>query len=308
MPPFEEMIAEQEMGKLPVEEKEGFTFGEWSAVENEVPLSHSELEVKSKMGTVSAITDFGGPKAKRKTSEDTFFVVAQDKHLSVGVIDGVGGILFGERATAIGAAVAQKRFRDGDDDIVRVMDHAHMRMTQYAHGGSACAVMARIGSEDDPRKVVIGSSGDCKAMTIRGGVKLEEGTTKFQNLAQRKIDEGQGKPEDYYNDPFVGTLTSALGASGEHLEEPLDIEFKSEQGDFIVMASDGLWDNVSEYEVTQLAKECKAAAELQQKLYDLAHQRNNADEPFTIQHSADKAVQKQLKKADNITIAVIELS
>src|SRR6266404_8614128 len=90
------------MGRIPVSEKEGFTYGEFTSVETSTAnLSEYKFSVKSKLGQVDGFTSFGGPHSKYKENEDTIFAVALPENLTVGVVDGAGGSGNGRLASTL---------------------------------------------------------------------------------------------------------------------------------------------------------------------------------------------------------------
>lgn len=245
------------------------------------------------------------------------FALARENQTVVGVIDGAGGSENGRRASRIGSAVFAKAFREGIamEQALKLADAA---IREHAPKSYAAGVIIEIERDGERRAVTIGYTADCKAMTLRGNKKLSEGTTKFQNVAQAKVDLGLREPHEYYTDESINMITGGLGVPDpEHHDKPGVIGFAGQTGDIIVAGSDGFWDIVSEYEIEEFARACGASAKLEERLFALAYERNNSVEPFTIQHSEDVAVEKQLskikadglhKRGDNITLAVVELN
>ncbi len=298
--------------KLEVTEIDGVSLGEFSSVEGGETSDNFEVHIQTRQGSVNAITNEGGEHSKYSANEDALAVVALPEQITVVVIDGAGGSGNGRLAATIATAVTERLAREGKgvEDILKSVDKT---VTENAQAGYACGVIIQIGSKENAREVTLGYSGDSKVMTIRANAKLAEGTTPYQNFAEAMIATGNIKPEEYYTFPMLNTITGGLG--GGQLP-PETKKFEGQAGDVMVAASDGFWDNVSEYEILKLWQESSSAAEFQNKLYALALERNNATQPFTIQHSEDIAVEKLLNKVhqgqlkdagDNVTIAVVEM-
>ena len=305
----------------PRQEKDGFWYGEWDSAMAEVEESeHNEARFESKLAKVDIQTGKGGENSKYQKNEDSMFAMANSDRVVMGVIDGAGGSGNGELASKVGSAVLSRAFREGME-LDDAMLEADTAIRGQAKGGYAVGVVVCVDGDGGEKRVSIAYVGDAKAMTLHEGKKFAPGTTRFQNLAQRDIDIGDIRPEEYYNHPNLNLITNALG-SPRREKNPSLIEFAVESGDIIISASDGFWDNVSEFEVEELAAACPDSSELQRKLYELALERNNTEEPFTIRHSKDIEVKKQLcrkirsaggtdsvkKAGDNITVGVLRIS
>ena len=156
-------------------------------------------------------------------------------------------------------------------------------------------------------------------MTLRGQKKFTPGTTVFQNLAQRRIDAKKIKGKDYYTDPYINVISGGIGLNRDDVDKPGALQFEAEKGDIMVLASDGFWDIVSEYEVEKICQESTDSQEMERKLFDLAYARNNIFGAFIIQHSETESTSKALitlkededavlKGGDNITLAVVEIN
>ncbi len=142
--------------------------------------------------------------------------------------------------------------------------------------GFACAVAVRV---EPSGLATIGWAGDSKIMTVRNGKKLEEGTSQMQNYAVLDIECRFIPPQGYYTNAENNILTCMLGSrcfpvervlrrpsaeeilarggtesAEERYEVPHFARFQGRNGDQIVLASDGLWDVASGYEVAELAK------------------------------------------------------
>lgn len=289
-----------------------YQYGEWTSIQAGEGHALPEFHFEAKLGRVAARTDTGGPRSKYSKNEDAMFTLATSRSLVVGVIDGAGGSGNGKLAAELGALNFARGFREGQsfEDALELGDRAICDApwpSEYQRG-YATGVLAQIGSPEKTNQVTIGYAGDAKALTIREGQKLDAGTTKFQNIAQTKIDQGFAPPEGYYNHPQNHIITGGFGIPDDRRRLPQIMEFAGQPGDLLVMASDGLWDNVSEFEIIELAKVHRDAASLQQALFALAYERNNSEAPFIIRHDGDTKIEKKLQAGDNITVVVVELT
>ncbi|MBU0545948.1 hypothetical protein KKA13_01705 [Patescibacteria group bacterium] len=174
-----------------------------------------------------------------------------------------------------------------------------------------CAVSVEIKKDG---KVKLGWSGDSKAITLRDGEKLKEGATIMQNVAAKFVAGDAIEPEDYFNSPYNNQITGALGlASTKGTDKPEIKEFQGQNGDRIILASDGVWDMVSEEEVQALSEQYTAPQKLQEKIFQLALERNNAQQPFVIKTENKDGIMASVNmnakfgRGDNITVQVVEL-
>lgn len=272
-------------------------------------LDRREWSMDTGLAKVFGISDFGGKGSKyNKVNEDSMFageVVDSDGCTVVGVIDGAGGSTMGRLASEIvNKELYQRLVRDGNNnpDLVTAMLETSEVVKKDSKGGYACAVMARINPDS---KIELAWSGDSKAMTIRGGKKLDIGTTRMQNIAVEDLLKEGRDLSGFYNHEYGHGITGVLGADSK---KPEFLQFQGENEDQIIMASDGLWDVVSEHEVVELSKKYKGE-QLRQQLFNLAFERNNSKKDFTIEYDPNKKIPMRPKfgSGDNITIQVAEI-
>lgn len=284
--------------------------------------SHQEFFVMSEFGVVDARTDRGGPWTKYKTiNEDTMFVVSTEETFVVGVIDGAGGSGNGRLASVTATNAALEAAREGRQDmgmLMRTLDEAVKKEAKDPASGKqgyAAGVILQLSTTPDGKRMAeIGYAGDCKAMTIRQGQKLDEGTTKFQNMAQYYVEKGQIPPEGYYTNSRLNVITTSLGGGG-NWAPPGVCSFESLPGDMSILASDGFWDVVSEQEILDTWAALQqhgrgSVKDLEDALFRLGMSRNGSDpekdpQPFAITHAEGVEVEKTLVWGDNFTLAIV---
>src|SRR5258708_38451772 len=91
-----------------------------------------------------------------------------------------------------------------------------------SNGGYAPGVILEI--DKDTREATIVGAGDSKAMTLRKGKKVEEGTTHFQNVAQRGRDTGNILPHEYYTNGRLNEIMGGFGIPNDVKAEPPGIK------------------------------------------------------------------------------------
>ena len=288
-----------------------------------IPLEEKHKNIETGLGPVIVTCDYGGSHSKYDVENQDSFVCGNTKDGStfVAVIDGAGGSGGGLEASIhansdLGTNLTQgvsplEALRSANKSLIGINEQKSLQARADGRRFDwdfddiyATAVAVKV---EKSRRVLLAASGDSKIATIRNGAILREGTTSMQNIPSQLIDRSILDPEDYYCHPSKSSITGGLGIKNG--EQPMGQEFLGQDKDRIVLASDGLWDLVSEYEVAWLSNQCRTAAEFQAALFKMAYDRNNADFPYHIEHAPGVLVSmpSYRKGGDNITIAVMEL-
>ncbi len=295
-----------------------YTAGEVSSVLPEGTKSHHEWQVQHGCAEGAAVTDFGGKMSKyQDRNEDTLWVqMLSENTMTVGVTDGAGSGGQGQLASRAASVSFAQALRQGKT-LEQAFAFAREKVTWAAQGGEAAGVVAQLVRGKEDIVVSMMWAGDCKAMTLRKGDKLEEGATIPQNLASQAINAKRLAPKEFYTHHLANMLTGGFGIPLDPLpglEEPGQLMFQGQVDDIIIIASDGFWDVVSEYEVEQMARKDNTVQELRQHLFELALDRNTTTDPFFIEHSASTKVEATLNSpkdnhlGDNITLVVLRLT
>lgn len=276
----------------------------------EIPEAERELHLKTPLGEIHGRSDCGGAGSKYKEeNQDAMLAgVSSGKKLFALVVDGAGGShdpLFAVRDVLAQASADLS----ADVDVHEILSKEYERLIELQKGKKgeeksyACAVALQL---DENGKVMLVWSGDSRAVTVRRDAVLLEGSTTMQNEVAKLIKQGLVPPENYYTHPFNHLIKGALGL---RKEKPEFITFQAEDKDQIILASDGLWDVVSEFEVVELSEKYRGS-ELQREIFKLAHKRNNSTKPFTIVHAPGVEVEMQPKfdHGDNITVVVVDVN
>lgn len=288
-----------------------------------IPKEETHKDLETGLGHILVTCDYGGPHSKYDDENQDSFVCGNTKNgdIFIAVIDGAGGSGGGLEASIksnsdlannlVQGLSPLEGLRSASGLLIDINEQkkrrafASGRSFDFSHEGIyATAVAAKI---EKSGRVLLAASGDSKIATIRNGAILREGTTCMQNTPSKLIEYSLLNPREYYQHPLKSNITGGLGI--KDAEEPLGQEFWGQDKDRIVLASDGLWDLVSEYEVARLSNQCKTANEFQAALFKMAYDRNNADSAYNIEHAPGVliAMPSYKKGGDNITIAVMEL-
>ncbi len=182
------------------------------------------------------------------------------------VADGMGGASGGQQASQIAVnTTLQTYYQDPDTDIGRSL----MRAIQTAN-----AEIYRLGSSNPDlqgmgttivaavvrgNELVVAHVGDSRAYLLRGGALQQ--LTKDHSWVQEQVDSGLLTPEQAARHEQRNVITRNLG--NEPQVHPDVATFALQEGDALLLCSDGLWGPVSDEEI---------AAVLQRQSGDLAAQ------------------------------------
>ncbi len=288
-----------------------------------VPHEETHKDIETLLGRAVVTCDYGGPGSKYdKENQDSFVMGStRDGSIYLAVIDGAGGSGGGLEASItvnrdlgntleqgmspVEAIQSAMNVLTSINDKKKAQIESQGRRFNFANQGIyATGVAAKV---ERSGRVQLAASGDSKIATIRNGDILRAGTTQMQNIPSDLIKSGDLDPQDFYIHHFKSSITGGIGIKDG--ASPEGQEFQGQHRDRIVLASDGLWDLVSEYEVAQLSKQCNSAGALETRLFALAYERNNLGTPYVLEHAPGVfvPVPRYPKSGDNITIAVIEL-
>ncbi|MCD9643020.1 hypothetical protein HAX54_030124 [Datura stramonium] len=238
-------------------------------------------------------------RGRRGAMEDRYsaFVNLQgdSKQGMFGVFDGHGGAKAAEFAAEhLNKNIMDELARRKDEDVVEALKNGYLKtdsefLSQEFRGGSCCVTaLIRKGN------LVVSNAGDCRAVVSRGGI-AEALTSDHKPSRKDEKDriETSGGYVDCSNGVWRihGSLAVSRGIGDRYLKqwvisepETKVVELNPEL-EFLVLASDGLWDKVSNQEVVDTARPlCTGGISKPQpllaskKLIDLAVSRGSVDD------------------------------
>jgi serine/threonine protein phosphatase PrpC len=243
---------------------------------------------------VASLTDIG---RQRENNEDSYLYwepASDDEFERKGrlaiVADGMGGYEGGLEASRLAVETVRDVYDRGFSDtpqaaLLRAFSAAHERIQNYAEQhpefygmGTTCTAFVLRG-----RQVYFAHIGDSRLYVVRGtGISQ---LTRDHSYVGRLVASGIVRSEDAETHPQRHILTAALGVGEGSLADSGDEELNLENGDALVLCTDGLWSLVSEQELEKVI------------------QRNGPSE------SCDALVTMALARggADNITVQVLRL-
>ncbi|KAJ4725556.1 Protein phosphatase 2C family protein [Melia azedarach] len=237
-------------------------------------------------------------RGRREAMEDRYSAVidiqGDPKQAFFGIFDGHGGAKAAEYAAEnLDKNILHEILRRDEDEIEDAVKHGYLNtdsefLKEDFRGGSCCVTaLIRKGT------LVISNAGDCRAVMSRGG--LAEALTSDHRPAredEKNRIENMGGYVDLCRGTWrvQGSLAVSRGIGDRHLKqwviadpETKIIRLKPEY-EFLILASDGLWDKVSNQEAVDIARPfCRGVAAPEpmlacKKLVDLSVSRGSVDD------------------------------
>ncbi len=234
---------------------------------------------------VASLTDVG---CQRENNEDSYLywepagdVEFQRKGRLAVIADGMGGHEGGQEASRMAVETVREVYEQafGDDPQAALMESfaaAHTRILDYAErnpaflgmGTTCTAVVLRA------RKLYFAHVGDSRLYLVRKAEILK--LTRDHSYVGRLVESGLVRAEDAERHPQRHILTAALGAGLEVGVDAAEYGLPLQDGDDLLLCTDGLWSVVTEEElkaalISNPPAECCAA------LVELARQRGGPD-------------------------------
>ncbi|KAJ6424565.1 hypothetical protein OIU84_025362 [Salix udensis] len=207
-------------------------------------------------------------RGRRAAMEDRFSAVVDlegdPKQAFFGIFDGHGGA----KAAEFAAGNLEKNILDevvsrDDKEIEDAVKHGYLNtdaqfLKEDSRGGSCCVTaLIRKGN------LVVSNAGDCRAVMSRGGV-AEALTTDHRPSREDEKDriESTGGYVDFIHGTWriQGSLAVSRGIGDRHLKQWVIAEPDTKivtlkpEDEFLILASDGLWDKVGNQEAVDIAR------------------------------------------------------
>jgi serine/threonine protein phosphatase PrpC len=234
---------------------------------------------------VANLTDVG---CQRENNEDSYLYWEpatdeefQRKGRLAVIADGMGGHEGGQEASRMAVQTVREVYDQGfrDDPQVALVESllaAHTRIQEYAeqhpafHGmGTTCTALAVCRGH-----LYFAHVGDSRLYLRRGARILR--LTRDHSYVGRLVESGIVRAEDAEKHPQRHILTAALGAGREVDVDCADHGLALQDGDDLLLCTDGLWSVVTEEEL-ETAVSGHAPAESCTVLVKLARERGGPD-------------------------------
>ncbi|KAF7132420.1 hypothetical protein RHSIM_Rhsim09G0178300 [Rhododendron simsii] len=237
-------------------------------------------------------------RGKRRAMEDRYSAVVNSqgdsKQAFFGVFDGHGGAKAAEfAANNIGRNIMREVTRRREEEVEEAVKDGYLttdaEFLKEGASGGACCVTALIREGD----LVVSNAGDCRAVLSRGGV-AEALTVDHRPCREDERDriENTGGYVDCCRGVWriQGSLAVSRGLGDQHLKNWVVAEPETKvirltpECEFLILASDGLWDKVSNQEAVDVVRHsCIGIDNLEpfstcKKLVDLSVTRGSIDD------------------------------
>jgi PPM family protein phosphatase len=181
------------------------------------------------------------------------------------VADGMGGYEGGQEASRLAIETIQDIYdhdatSDPRDALLKGFRLAHDRIRQYAeahpefHGmGTTCTALAV-----NDFRLYFAHVGDSRLYLLRGDSISR--LTRDHSYVGRLVESGVLRSDEAEHHPQRHILTAALGAGGEVEADAPVTPLVLENGDTLVLCTDGLWGLVTESEILEVVTQHNAAA------------------------------------------------
>ncbi len=234
---------------------------------------------------VASLTDVG---CQRDNNEDSFLYwepagdgeFRRKGRLAV-IADGMGGYEGGQEASRLAVETIRELYdKDPRDDprevLLEAFAKAHERIQSYAlrhpelqgMGTTCTALVVR------DRQLYFAHVGDSRLYLVRGARILR--LTRDHSYVGRLVESGIVRAEDAEKHPQRHILTAALGAGIEVAVDGAERPMTLEDGDDLLLCTDGLWGVVTDEEL-EMEVSRNAPAECCAALVKLALQRGGPD-------------------------------
>ncbi|MFZ0733668.1 MAG: Stp1/IreP family PP2C-type Ser/Thr phosphatase [Candidatus Sulfotelmatobacter sp.] len=233
----------------------------------------------------AGLTDVG---LQRANNEDSYIYWEPDSdvefrrkgRLAV-VADGMGGYEGGQEASRLAVETVRHLYdRDFNGDpqqtLISTFESAHDNILRYAldhpefHGmGTTCTAIAII---DD--QLYFAHVGDSRLYLIRNDTVAR--LTRDHSYVGRLVENGIVRSEDAESHPQRHILTAALGSGRDVTPHTPEQPIPLEEGDILILCTDGLWSLLNEHELSRVAQ-ANSPADACARLIRIALERGGPD-------------------------------
>jgi PPM family protein phosphatase len=220
--------------------------------------------LKTKPGIeIASLTDVG---LQRANNEDSYLYWEpvsdadfQRKGRLAVIADGMGGYEGGQEASRLAIETVRHVYDDGfsgdpQETLLQALTTAHETIQRYGEEhpqfqgmGTTCTAMSIVGSE-----LFFAHVGDSRLYLIRDTSVSR--LTRDHSYVGRLVESGIVRSEDAETHPQRHILTAALGSGREVLPDIPPLPIALQEGDTLVLCTDGLWSLVPESELRRIAQ------------------------------------------------------
>jgi protein phosphatase len=259
----------------------------WIALDGEVAAATHQGHIRENNEDSYFLMRFGRSLEKIATSLEDYFI--EDNYSITGygllVADGMGGMAAGDVASRMAICkliellvdtsdwtLALKRNKDVKTvfermtrrfyDIDRTLKQEAVNDHTLSGMGTTLTVVGTLGND-----LVLGHVGDSRAYLLRGDIFRQ--LTRDHTLAQMLIDAGVANSDDPAPRSMRHVLTAAIGSLDERIEPQVQ-RFRLQDGDQLLLCTDGLTEMVDDELIASVLREASSAQLACDSLVDLA--------------------------------------
>ena len=240
------------------------------------------------MATSAESIDLGvvsvcGP-VRRENQDAALAWRGQRREAFVIVSDGMGGHESGRKAAEIVVRACSEAIRNRDGQPWRkvlwdALELAHRRILnavdlRSGSGMGATAVLGSIDSSVSPPVLNLAHVGDSRAYLCRGNSIYR--LTSDHSLVGQMVRDGYLTEEEAFDHPDNNVIQRALGQSAP-LEPEVQDPMNLEDGDTLLLSSDGLHGVVTDAEILKVVRRSSSCAEVCESLLEAALEAGSAD-------------------------------
>jgi protein phosphatase len=226
---------------------------------------------------MASLTDVG---RQRANNEDSYLYWEPDSdeefrrkgRLAV-IADGMGGYEGGQEASRLAVETVRHVYESSingnpQETLLQALESAHQNIQRYGeehpmfHGmGTTCTALSLIG-----RELCFAHVGDSRLYLVRP--ETVSRLTRDHSYVGRLVESGIVRSEDAESHPQRHILTAALGSGKEVVPDRPEHPLALEEGDTLVLCTDGLWSLVGEQDLAKVvrsgtpAKSCLALVKM----------------------------------------------
>jgi serine/threonine protein phosphatase PrpC len=227
----------------------------------------------------------------RETNEDSLYIELPpegedppERYTLLLVADGMGGQVAGKEASETAVDVVKGRFSDTSKDEMSVEAIKEFITTSFHEANQAVFKKGKAKAVEmgttltaaliDRQQAYLGHVGDSRAYHLRGREIRQ--VTEDHTLAEDMVKKGKATREEVSSSPMRSMLTRSIGTKEEvAIDQPIGIEL--EEGDVLLLCTDGLTNLVKEGEILSTVHNTPDVQKACAKLIDMARKRGGHD-------------------------------
>jgi PPM family protein phosphatase len=238
--------------------------------------------------SIGSKTDIG---CVREANEDSLYIelpseaeASSERYTLLLVADGMGGQVAGKEASETAVDIIKTRFADTAKAEMSVEAIKEFILASFHEANRAVFERGKQKAVEmgttltaaftDGNKAYLGHVGDSRAYHLRG--REIKQVTEDHTLAEDMVKQGKATREEVSTSPMRSMLTRSIGTKEEvAIDPPLGIEL--EEGDVLVLCTDGLTNLVKEREILSTVHNTPNVQKACAKLVDMARKRGGDD-------------------------------